>query len=68
VHAYVAMAVLDVHSVVLNTHLGPVSAVGKRVGPVIKKSLGLDSDHSLSPVTINWFAGVRNRNSDWTVF
>jgi hypothetical protein len=33
----------------------PVGPVGKLVGWF---ESGLDSDHLLSPVTINWFAGV----------
>jgi hypothetical protein len=35
--------------------VGPVSTVGLRIGP---EKPGLDSDHILSPLTINWFAGV----------
>jgi hypothetical protein len=48
---------------------GPVSAVGKRVGSVIERSLdpgskeGLDSDHILSPISIIYLV----QNPDWTV-
>jgi hypothetical protein len=39
--------------------VGPVSAVSELVGPVITGSIPrLDSDHILSPITINWFTGV----------
>jgi hypothetical protein len=41
--------------------VGPVRAVSKLVGQRSKVRWfgpGLDSDHLLSPITINWFAGV----------
>jgi hypothetical protein len=41
--------------------MGPVRAVGKLVGQWSNGhwfELGLDSDHILIPITINWFAGV----------
>jgi hypothetical protein len=36
-------------------HVGPVSAVGKRVGPLIER---FETQIGHSPITINWFAGV----------
>jgi hypothetical protein len=41
-----------------------IRAVGKLVGQRSKGRWfepGLDSDHILSPITINWFAGVTSR-------